>query len=233
MTNDRRETTKLELLECAAGLIAQSGYHGMSMRELARSAERSLASLYTYFSSKDEVLLALQVRAFHTLLSTVDDALKPADEAASRLYCFILHHVRYVVSHRAVMRVLVQEAGTLSPSHRHVVRDLKERYFTVASGVIAEVLAKGCSNKKVAPTGPVEPAEFERITYNLFGMLNWTYGWYDAERHGDAHALARTVHDLVMCGLVTQCPHRPAQRTMERHMSDIVVPTMLKRTVDA
>ena len=227
MTTERREVAKAELLECAAVLIAEKGFHGMSMRDLARSADRSLASLYNYFTAKNEVLFALQERAFQTLLSTVHEALKPAEQAPARLYCFILHHIRYVISHRAIMRILVQEAGTLMAEHRHAIRDLKERYFAVAAGVISEVLTSGCSSTSADATGPVDSAELERVTYNLFGMLNWTYGWYDGERHGDARELARTVHDLVMCGLVAQCPHRPSQRTMERHLEALGVPSML------
>ena len=42
----------------------EHGYHGMSMRDLARATGRALASFYTYFGSKEDILFELQQRAF-------------------------------------------------------------------------------------------------------------------------------------------------------------------------
>ena len=43
------------ILDRAEELFAEHGFHGMSMRELAKATGRSPASFYNYFSSKEEI----------------------------------------------------------------------------------------------------------------------------------------------------------------------------------
>ena len=49
---------RLAILDAAARAIAEHGFHGMSMRDLAGETGQVVAGLYNYFSSKDEVLFA-------------------------------------------------------------------------------------------------------------------------------------------------------------------------------
>jgi AcrR family transcriptional regulator len=220
------------ILEAAARAIAAHGFHGMSMRELARAAGMSLSNLYNYFASKDEILHALQKEAFEVLVGSAEGALAELDGAAggpdARLYVFISHHVRYVAERPEVMRVLVHEAASLPPARRRSVRRLKERYFRIARGIVAEVVAGGCGRavplgdaQAAASTngGPGGEAELDRITYNLFGMLNWIYGWYDPALHGPPQELARTIHRIALCGIVTQCPFRDLQDSLDRNLA--------------
>ena len=53
-----------ELLMRAASLIARKGFEATSMRDLAKAIDSSLAGLYHYFSSKEDLLFQLQYRTF-------------------------------------------------------------------------------------------------------------------------------------------------------------------------
>lgn len=221
------------ILIAAAGAIAAHGYHGMSMRELARASETSLSNLYNYFPSKEEILFALQRDSFEVLITSVGEALEGIEAPDARLYVFISHHVRYFVEHPDVMRVLVHEAASLPAERRQLVRDAKERYFRIAREIVEAVRRQGC--------GPVEAtasraerdgdesdaAGLDRLTYSLFGMLNWIYGWYDPERHGDAQALSRTIHEIALCGMVARCPFREVQEAMDSHLEGFETPPLL------
>jgi AcrR family transcriptional regulator len=214
----RQERGRQEILEAAATLLARSGYHGMSMRDLARDTDMSLANLYNYFASKEDVAFALQTRTFETLIATSEQALAGVGSAEARLYAFILNHARYVVAHGDVMRVLVEEAGELPPDRRHVVRGLKERYFGLGRDVVREVVGAGCGVAGAVPLASLDEVEIERSTYNIFGMLNWIYAWYRADRHGTPHEIARSIHRLALCGLVATCPSNALLADTERHL---------------
>jgi len=43
---------RLSILDAAARAIAERGFHGMSMRDLADERGQAVASFYNYFSSK-------------------------------------------------------------------------------------------------------------------------------------------------------------------------------------
>lgn len=221
------------ILHAAAGAIAAHGFHGMSMRELARATGMSLSNLYNYFPSKEEILFALQREAFEVLVASAEEALRRMEldaEAhpgsggatpAARLYVLVSHHVRYVAENPEVMRVLVHEAATLPAPGRRAVRRLKERYFRLARGIVEALMARGCETVAGrAPTaGATDPAELDRITYNLFGMLNWIYGWYDPALHGPPEELARTIHRIALCGVVAQCPFQDLQERLDRNLA--------------
>ncbi len=177
----RHEQGRAEILVAAAEMIAARGYHGMSMRDLAAATGRGLASLYNYFDSKEDLLFALQSGAFRTLVETAREAVDAESTPDARLYAFIANHVRYVTEHRDVMRVLVHEAAALPPAHRRATRLLKDAYFALGRQLMAE---RGVAD---------DYAEIDRATYSLFGMINWTFGWYDPTQHGTPFDVARTI----------------------------------------
>lgn len=47
------------LLECARGLLAEKGPQAVNMREIARRAGVATGTVYNYFSSKEDILMAL------------------------------------------------------------------------------------------------------------------------------------------------------------------------------
>lgn len=210
-----------EILEAAAVIVAEQGFHGMSMRDLARATSRSLSSLYHYFPSKHALLAAIHIRAFDSLNACARDACRPSDPPSTRLYAFIYQHVRYVVEHPAVMRVLVGEAGALLPTDRALVRQRKEAYFEILRAIVADVLLSGCHH--TTPVPEVAGVDVDRATYNLFGMINWIYAWYEPEVHGSVADVSRSVHSLALCGLVTQCPQRPVQDAAEPRLRGLML----------
>ena len=191
----RHEAQRLEILEAAAAAIAEHGYHGMTMRGLAKATGRGLASFYDYFTSKEDVLFSLQADAFESMTENVKAALADGGEPAEQLYTFIITHVRYAAGHRHLMRVLVHEASALPAGRRKTVRLLKEGYFKVCRDIVAAIRP-----------GQVGAAEVERVTYSIFGMLNWSYGWYDPKSHGTHEDVARTIHAMAVGGLRQQTP---------------------------
>jgi AcrR family transcriptional regulator len=218
------EQKRNAILEAAAHAIAEHGFHGMSMRELARETGQALASFYNYFRSKDEVIFHIQAGAFEQMIRTAEDALRGLTSPQDRLFAFIYQHVRFVAEHPDVMRVLVHEAGAVAPARRNQVRAIKERYYDLGRGIVGELFREGCGAEDAAGD-KASALELERVTYGVFGMLNWIYGWYDPARHGSPGEVARSLHGLALCGLVAKCPNgvTRTQETLERKFS--VVPS--------
>jgi AcrR family transcriptional regulator len=203
----RRSRGRSAILSAAAHAIARDGYHGMSMRDLAKATGRGLGSSYAHFASKEDILYALQSEAFDALIEEAERAIAGNEDPSRRLHAFILNHLRYFAAHPDLMRVLVTEAGALPAKKRVAIRERKERYFALARGVLEVVIEFGCGRGGARPESRGEE-ELERATYALFGMLNWVYGWYEPRRHGPPEALAATFHRITLCGAVAVCPFR-------------------------
>lgn len=193
MTADRQERVRTEILEAAAGAIAERGYHGMSMRELAKATHKGVSTFYNYFDSKEDVLFSIQSRAFDSLIASATEAIGAHESPSERLHAFIENHVRYFGDHEAVMRVLVHSASALPVERRSIVRRKKERYFQIGRGVVLALM------NEQAPV--VDSRELDRTTYGVFGMLNWTYTWYEPADHGTPAEIAQTIHSMAVGGL--------------------------------
>ncbi len=219
---DRRQPQeqRARILRAAAALIAAESYHGMTMRKLARAAGTSLANVYNYFASKEEILFALHREAFETLLAATGEVLADVSDPAGRLYGFISHHVHYFADHPDVMRVLVHQAAALPARKRRAVRRLKERYFEIGRDVVRDAVEAGGRRLE-------DEAELERLTYSLFGMLNWIYGWYRPPVHGGPRQLARTIYEVALCGLVARSPHRQVEDRLEAHLANLGMAPLL------
>jgi AcrR family transcriptional regulator len=204
-------TPREEILAAAARSIATLGFHGMSMRELARVTGKGLASFYAHFDSKEDVLFELQSTAFDDLIARAKAAMRAEHDPVERLHAFILSHLTYFAEHPDVMRVLVQEAGALPQDRRTIIRAKKNEYFEIARELVQVLTGLGCGAPGARAAGSHNDAELDRIAYSVFGMLNWTYGWYVPQLHGRPEELARTIHRIALCGIVAHCPSRPVQ----------------------
>ena len=190
MTAAPERSVREEILAAAARAFAERGYHGMSMRALAKATGRSPAAFYNYFESKEDLLFFLQRDAFEMLTKDATEAVEGIEDPWSRLDAFVTGHVRYFCDHPDVMRVLVHEASALPPQRRDEVRKLKEGYFQIGLDIVSKLTARSATDPEV-----------ERATYCLFGMLNWIWGWYEPERHGSWEDVARTIQRMLVAGV--------------------------------
>ena len=78
----RRLYTREEILAAARELLLEVGPEALSLRQVARRADFSPAALYTYFSSRDEIVASLFAESFERLdayLRRVPTDLPPAE----------------------------------------------------------------------------------------------------------------------------------------------------------
>jgi AcrR family transcriptional regulator len=211
--------TRSEILSAAARTLAARGYHGTSVRELARAVNRSPASFYNHFESKEELLFAVHSRAFESLIARAREALALAESAELRLYAFIHNHVQTFAAHPDVMRVLVHEAAALPARRRATIREQKLAYFALGKSLVVELA--GSSH---------DAAEIERSTYCLFGMLNWTYGWYSPELHGAPAELAKTIHRIALAGISASRIASEELDVLTARLEALPAPSLLEAT---
>ena len=77
MASEKRERTRRRLVDGAAQVVAERGFHDASVDLIAAKAGLSIGALYSAFSSKDEVLFAV----FETHLRWFEESLRDATDA--------------------------------------------------------------------------------------------------------------------------------------------------------
>lgn len=184
-----------EILAKSAKLMAETGYHGASMRDLARVTGRSLSGLYHYFRGKEDLLFLVNQRGFSSLLAMIDelDAARLSPDAALR--ALVRHHIGFFARHLDEMRVIVFGTQEFAPERLRIVNDLKETYRRRVQAIVGRYIAA----RRGAPIGE---ADLTRKTFLLFGMMNWIFSWYSSGEHGPAEDLADEIFQTFTAGCV-------------------------------
>ena len=70
------ETLQASLLDCARGIVAQEGAEAVNIRRLAKEAGIATGTVYNYFASKEDVLLALTEAYWRETLAEMREAVR-------------------------------------------------------------------------------------------------------------------------------------------------------------
>ncbi|HSG82146.1 MAG TPA: helix-turn-helix domain-containing protein, partial [Gemmatimonadota bacterium] len=81
------------LLDTAAEIFAEKGYHHASIRDLSKRAGVSLSGLYYYFSSKEELLFMIQDRSLRKVLAELRTKLEDLKNPEEKLRALVHNHV--------------------------------------------------------------------------------------------------------------------------------------------
>ncbi|HET6201445.1 MAG TPA: TetR/AcrR family transcriptional regulator [Planctomycetota bacterium] len=179
------------VLRAACRVFCRKGFDRASMREVAREAGVSLASLYYYARGKEDLLLRIQRECFEAVLRGLGERLEGLSDPEAKLRALVENHLGFFVSNMEAMKVLSREAETLRGARRAPIDDLKRRYVRIARDLVRD-LERDRSRRRVDPAV---------AALGLFGMMNWVYTWYDPARDGDVRSLARAFGDLFLDGL--------------------------------
>jgi AcrR family transcriptional regulator len=211
-----RYDQKLEhILRTAARIFAGKGYHPTSMRDIARATGVSLAGLYYYFKSKEELLFLIQDHCFGRVAGSLAERLQETTAPVEKLRIFIENHLSFFAANMAEMKVLSHEADALDGALREQVAATKQNYTQLARSILAEV-------RDAAPHQTAE-VDLTVATYSLFGMMNWIYNWYDPQGKLDVTALVENVTRLFLSGFVGPggCDEQPLTTPLRHAAPDI------------
>lgn len=197
-----RYDKKLEhILRTSARIFAEKSYHSTSMRDISRATGVSLAGLYHYCRSKEELLFLIQDRCFGRVLDRLEERIKTVNDPFQKLRILIDNHLSFFVANMAEMKVLSHEAESLAGDlHKHVSTK-KERYAKLARRILREIQEEN---------GKSAGVDLTVATYALFGMMNWIYNWYDPAGKLSVRHLVDNITHLFLNGFLSSSAERIA-----------------------
>ncbi len=193
-----RHDQKLEfILRNAARIFAEKNYHSTTMRDISRATGVSLAGLYHYCKSKEELLFLIQDNCFGRVLERLEERLRGVDDPLTRLRIFIENHLSFFAANMAEMKVLSHEAESLAGELHTHVSTKKDKYTKLARRILKEIPQQLIAGSQV---------DLTVATYALFGMMNWIYNWYDPRGKLKVSELVDNVTRLFLHGFVAGTP---------------------------
>src|SRR5258706_7349507 len=181
--NLSRYHQKLEfILRTAARIFAEKSYHSTSMRDISRATEVSLAGLYHYCKSKEELLFLIQDHCFGRVLQRLEERLQNQSDPIAKLRIFIDNHLSFFAANMSEMKVLSHEAESLAGALHEHVSTRKRQYTRRARKIISEVQQAAVSSQRTPQRNGqlkrnARPVDTTVATYAVLCMMNWIYNW--------------------------------------------------------
>lgn len=197
----RNEARRLEILRAAARVFRRLGVSGAGMREIADEAGLSSGNLYHYFSGKDQILLFCQQRTLERLSAAVAQAKRSAAPIAERLRQVLREHVLTMLDELEGATAHL-EVEALPEAVRGPVITRRDAYERALRAIVAQGVARG---------------EFRRcdpalVTRAMLGAVNWSARWYRPEGAKSPAAIADSLADYLVAGVVVvKHPAEPAR----------------------
>src|SRR5207253_3414015 len=182
-------------------IFAEKNYHSTSMRDISRATNVSLAGLYHYCKSKDELLFLIQDHCFSRVLERLEQRLCETSDPIERLRIFIDNHLSFFAANMAEMKVLSHEADSLSGDLYANVANRKRQYTRLARKILSEV-------QRTTRSGS-DASDLTVATYALFGMMNWIYNWYDSSGKLSVTELVDSITTLFLSGFLSNERNAP------------------------
>jgi AcrR family transcriptional regulator len=137
--------TDYRLLESAAKLFGEQGFHATTTRDVCSRIGLSSAALYVHFPSKEAVLFELMRIGHLAAIRTVREAVanvrqdEPTEVLRASVCSFILFETKYHNLHR----ICQYELTHLSSEHYEVIANLRHEFTSLFDSIISEGLQKG------------------------------------------------------------------------------------------
>lgn len=186
--------TRDDILEAAAQIISQKGYHAASMQDIAQAVNLQKASLYHHISSKQEILLALLDQALDLLIEHMQAVLAQPLRPDDKLRNAMAAYLQAMLEHRDLASVLLLEHRSLEPALRskHIPR--RDRFERLWRDLIQEGMDQGlfaCTDPAIA-------------SRSVLGVLNWTITWYRSDGNLSPQQIGEQFGDLFLQGLLAR-----------------------------
>ena len=181
------------ILQAAIDVFAEHGYFNARVSDIARKADVADGTIYLYFKSKEQILMAALENAFDRFLHMANRELADIQDPREKLKRLAELHLSSLSSNRGLAMVfqteLRQSAKFLSEfSHKHL-----SSYFDLIRSIVRDGQQSGVFRKSVS----------DKIAANcFFGALDaMVTSWLLSERDYPLAAAATALVDVILAGM--------------------------------
>jgi AcrR family transcriptional regulator len=207
LLEDQKAERRARILAAARRLIAERGFDGLTMRDLAQASRVSVPTLYNLFGGK----LALLVGELEETFVRVDTSMRAArgDGFVERMIAGCEAANEDLLSAPRYSRALVHLTLT-SPDAEPMRRDIGRRYVAMMAEALGEAQATG----EIADFVDAEAVAARAYAHYIATMIQWAVGELDDEEF-------RTATLLGPCLMFLGIARGGAARALERRLREL------------
>lgn len=171
------------ILDAAARVFDEQGYHEASMEDVADAAGLTKGGLYYYVDGKQATLFAINERYLTAGMEEIRAIATRDDPVEVRIRSVIVAIAGQHDTFQADLRVTLQQLDRVNPPYREKLLEMRDDYQNIVENLVAEGVRLG-----VLVDG--DPGLMTKL---IFGAINWMCVWfrqgeYSATEVGDRFA---------------------------------------------
>lgn len=176
-------------LDAALRVFFKFGYHGATVREIAKSAEMSVPGLYHYYDSKQAMLTALLERTMEDLLKRSRLAVRDGGDDVVKAFCNLVECLVLFHTYRQDLGFLgASEMRSLEEPQRQRISDARRD----VQAVMDQLVGLGVAAGRFHTTRPKEAAR--AVTTMCVAVAHW----FRREGSMDAETIASHYIDFAL-----------------------------------
>lgn len=169
-----------EILAAARNLLEQRGLEAMTMDEIAAAAGVAKGTLYLYFQSKDDLILAMMSQVGENILQDVESSLQAPGTPPEKLIRMVSVLLEYLDRERLLFPIYAREVlqGKLKSRAGFWwhIQEMEEKFVALVTSLFAEGIA----------AGQFIPANPRLLTFLFRGLVRATGYYQRGEGQTDA-----------------------------------------------
>jgi AcrR family transcriptional regulator len=187
-----------EILQAAAKVFKARGLRGATLSHIAELLGTDRASLYYYFSSKEEMFQEITTEAMKVNMSAAEKIRRGTAPAPAKLRELMEGLMTSYGETYPVLYVLIQEnLSHVKPEHSEWAEEMKRinrRYERVLIDIIRRGQEEGTLRDDAPPW---------ILAYGILGMVGWTNRWFNpADSPASAAQIGTAFADAMLDGVV-------------------------------
>jgi AcrR family transcriptional regulator len=175
----------LSIATAAAKLFSSKGYIETSGEDIAAAAKMSKSAMYYYFNNKSDILYFIVSTFLDAVLKSLQQDIEVTKDPAERLRLIIFRHIKTYVDHMYLAKTLLKEAHNLPSAKLRKIQAKERQYFDAISKTILSYAGHDMDKNKLTI-----------LTFNLLGMCNWNYAWYNPKGVVSGEELSQMIFDI-------------------------------------
>lgn len=165
-----KEERKKQIALAALDLFAEKGFETTSISEVAKAAGIGKGTVYEYFSSKEELILAAFMAWVEQMMGTeVEEMLLSVDDPEQRLRLLVQGMMEAFISDERVIKLTVLMFQLMLNDMTLLENEQVNKMFRGLRKFLYDILLEGIARGVFKPESA---RDIKRITINLFAYLD-------------------------------------------------------------
>ncbi|TFE00673.1 TetR/AcrR family transcriptional regulator [Jeotgalibacillus salarius] len=184
---------KEKITEHSIRLFEKKGFSETSIQDIVEANGVTKGTFYYYFSSKEELLMDIQLRYINELLEQQEKIMRDdAKNCKTKLYDMVHMLIGNIKTQGASAKVFFREMRNLNEERLAEIIPKRDQFRLTIEELIKEGIEKGEFRSDLNAS---------IATFGVLGMANWSYQWYNPEGDQSEEEVARLFTDMILKGI--------------------------------